>query len=45
MSDDGTVKSAFLENPDGRRKAVRPQLRWLDYIKHDLIPMGVKRGR
>ena len=45
MSGDRTVKSALLEKPDGRRKAVRPKLRWLDYIKYDLKPMGVKRER
>ena len=45
MSDDRTVKSAFLEKPSGRRKVVRPKLRWLDCIKYDLKPMGVKRGR
>ena len=45
MSDNRTVRSAFLEKPDERRKAVRPQLRLMDYIKYDLIPMGVKSGR
>jgi hypothetical protein len=45
MSNDRTVKSAFLEKPGGRRKAVRPELRWLDYIKYGRKPMGVKRWR
>jgi hypothetical protein len=31
MSDERTVKKAILREPDGRRKATRPKLRWLDY--------------
>jgi hypothetical protein len=31
MSDDRTVKKVFVGKPDGRRKAGRPKLRWLDY--------------
>jgi hypothetical protein len=30
MSDGRTVKKVFVEKPDGRRKAERPKLRWLD---------------
>jgi hypothetical protein len=45
MSDDGTVKKVFLGKPDGRRKAGRPKLRWLDCIENDLQLMGVKRWR
>jgi hypothetical protein len=36
MSDGRTVKKALLVKPDGRRKAGRPKLRWLDYIENDL---------
>jgi len=32
MSDDRTVRNVFLVKADGRRKAGRPKLRWLDYI-------------
>jgi hypothetical protein len=45
MSDGRTVKKVFLEKPDGRRKAGRPKLRWLDYSENDLKWMGVKRWR
>jgi hypothetical protein len=44
MSDDSTVKNAFMGTPDGRRRSGRPKLRWLDCIKYDLKPIGVKRG-
>jgi hypothetical protein len=36
MSDDKTVKKVFLGKPDGRRKAGRPKLRWLDGNENDL---------
>ena len=45
MSDNKAVKKVFLGKTEGRRKAVRPKLRWFDYIKYDIKPMGVKRGR
>jgi hypothetical protein len=45
MSDNRIVKEAFLGKPDGRRKAGRPKLRWLDFIENYLKLMGVKRWR
>jgi hypothetical protein len=45
MSDDRTVKNAFLGKPDGRRKTGRLKLNWLDCINYDQKMMGVKRGR
>ena len=36
MSDDRTVKKVFLGKLDGRRKAGRPKLRWLNCIGNDL---------
>jgi hypothetical protein len=45
MSDDRTVKNVFVGKPDGRRKAGRPKLRWLDCIENNLKSMGVKRWR
>jgi hypothetical protein len=45
MSDDRTVKKVFMGKPDGRRKAGRPELRWLDCIENDLKWMGVQRWR
>jgi hypothetical protein len=45
MSDDRTVKKVFLGKPDGRRKAGRPKLRWLDCTENDLKWTGVKRWR
>ena len=45
MSGNKTVKKAFLGEPDGRRKAERPKLRWLDCIEIDLKTMGFKRWR
>jgi ribosomal protein S26 len=32
MSDDRAVKKVFLGKSDGRRKAGRPKLRWIDCI-------------
>jgi hypothetical protein len=43
MPDDRTVKKVFLGKPDGRRKAERPKLKWLDCIENDLKSMDVKR--
>jgi hypothetical protein len=45
MSDDRTVKKVFVGKPDGKRKAGRPRLRWLDCIEIDLKSMGVERWR
>jgi hypothetical protein len=45
MSVDRTIKKVFLGKPDGRGKAGRPQLRWLDCIENDLNLMVVKRWR
>jgi hypothetical protein len=45
MFDDRTIKKVFLWKPDGRRKAGRPKLRWLDCIENDLESMGVKRRK
>jgi hypothetical protein len=44
MSDDKTVKKVFLGKPDRRRKAERPELRWLPCIESDLTSTGIKRG-
>jgi len=41
ISDDGTVKNVFLRKPAGRRKAGRPNLRWLDCTENDLKSMCV----
>jgi hypothetical protein len=43
VSDYRTVKKAFLGKPDGRRKAVIPEFRWLDYIENELTLMSAKR--
>jgi hypothetical protein len=36
MSDDRAVKKVFLAKPDGRSKAGRQKLRWLDGIERDV---------
>ena len=43
MFDDRIVGTLFLEKPDGRRKAGRPKLRWMDSTENDLKSKGVKR--
>ena len=45
MSDDRTIKTAFLGKPDGRRrkKAGIPEFMWLDRIENELTLMGAKR--
>jgi hypothetical protein len=43
--DDRTVKTVFMGKQEGRRKAGRPKIRWLDCIENDLKSMGVKRRR
>jgi hypothetical protein len=34
-----------MGKPDGRRKAGRPKLRWLDCIENHLKSIGVQRWR
>jgi hypothetical protein len=43
MSYDKTVKKVFIGKPDGRRKAGRPKLRWLNCLENDVKSTGVKR--
>jgi hypothetical protein len=45
MPDDKTVKKVFMGKSDGRKKAGRPKLRWLDCVENGLKLMGGKRGR
>jgi hypothetical protein len=45
MPDDTNVNNVFMGKPDGRRKAERPKLRWLDCAENDLESMDVKRWR
>jgi len=42
MSVDRTIKKVFLGKPNGRRKAGKPKLRWLDCTDKDLKSVGVK---
>lgn len=42
ISDDTTVKEVLLRKPDGRRRAGRQKLIWLDCCEEDLKSMGVK---
>jgi len=45
MSDNKAVKKVFLGKTEGRRKAVRPKLRWFDYTENDLKSMSARRWR
>jgi hypothetical protein len=45
MSDDRSVKKVLLGKSDGRRKAGRRKLRWLDGIENCPKSMGLKRRR
>jgi hypothetical protein len=45
MSDGRAVEEVFWGKPDGRRKARRSKLRWLDCIESDVKFMEVKRWR
>jgi hypothetical protein len=45
MPDDRAAEKVFLAKPDGRRKAGRPKLRWLDCTENYLKSMDVKRWR
>jgi hypothetical protein len=41
----GPIIATTKYKPNGRRKAGRPKLRWLDSIENDLESMGAKRWR
>jgi hypothetical protein len=43
LADDRTVKKVFVGKPDGRRKAGRPKLRWLDSVENGLKLVDIKR--
>jgi len=45
MSDARVVKKVLLGKPDGRRKAGRPKLRWLNSLENDVKSAGVQRWR
>jgi len=45
MSDDTTVKKVLLGKPEGKRKAERSKLIWLECSENGLKSMGVKRWR
>jgi hypothetical protein len=45
IGDGRTVKKLFLGNPDGKREAGRPKLKWLDCIENYLKLTDVKRWR
>jgi hypothetical protein len=45
MPDDRAAEKVFLGKPDGRRKAGRPNLRWLDRSENYLKSMDVKSWR
>jgi hypothetical protein len=42
MTNDRTVNKLFLGKKNGRRRAARPQSRWLHYTENDLKSMSVK---
>jgi hypothetical protein len=45
ISDGRTVTEVLLGKPDERRKAGRPELRWLDCMDNDLKSDVVRRRR
>jgi hypothetical protein len=45
MCDEETLNKVFMEKPEGRRKAERPKLRWLDSIEKGSQSKSVKRWR
>ena len=42
MSDDRTIKTVLLGQPDGRRKAGIREFRWLDCIGNELTLMSAE---
>ena len=45
MCGEETLNKVFMEIPEGRRKAERSKLRWLDCTEKWFQSMGVKRWR
>jgi hypothetical protein len=45
MDQTKVAKKIFENRSEGRRKVVRPRLRWLEEVKNDLKEMKVKRQR
>jgi hypothetical protein len=45
MNETRTARQILDEKPGGKRRRVRPRLRWLDDMEADLRNMGIKRWR
>jgi hypothetical protein len=45
MCDEEVLNKVFMGKPEGRRKAERPELRWLDCMEKWSQSMGVKKWR
>lgn len=45
MSDDRTVETVFLGQPEGRKKTGIPEFMWLDCSVNELTLMGAKRWK
>jgi len=45
MQDNFHAKKITLDKPEGRRRAGRPNLRWIDGVTKDAEKLGVRKWR
>jgi hypothetical protein len=45
MQDNLPFKKITMDKPEGRRRAGRPNLRWMDAVRRDAVRLGIRNWR